>query len=277
MKIKLVTDCSANICENINEEISYVPLKIITDEKEYTDDCSLDTEKMLKELKSYKGRSRTACPSTVEWLESFDDADIVLGAALTSGLSGCYNSALIAVEEYYENNPTKKVYIHDSLTTGPELELLMERYDESIKKGLSFEEIVQDIKMYSARTHLTFSLESVDNFAKNGRVSPLVAKAVGIMGIRIIGIVSQEGTLEPLHKVRGEKKSILQIYETMLDYGFNGGKVRLSHTFNEPGAKALAEIIKADFPDCDIHITPNRGLCCYYAEEGSVLAGFEGE
>lgn len=46
MKTKLVTDCSANICGNIRCDISYVPLKIVTNEKEYIDTPELDVPLM---------------------------------------------------------------------------------------------------------------------------------------------------------------------------------------------------------------------------------------
>ena len=49
---------------------------------------------------------------------------------------------------------------------------------------------------------LIFVLQSLKNFANNGRVSPAVAKIAGIMGICIIGKASDVGTLEPIHKCR---------------------------------------------------------------------------
>lgn len=275
MKIKLVVDCSANICRNITRDISYVPLKIVTKEKEYIDTPDLDIAGMLRELKAYKGASGTACPSIQDWLDAFDGADIVYGVSLTSSLSGCYNSAVIAAQEYLERKPDAKVFILDSLSTGPELELLMEKYQELIAAGLTFEEVCEGIQKYSEHSHLVFSLGSLDNFAKNGRVSPVAAKAVGILGLRIVGKASDSGTLEPMHKCRGEKKAIQQLVNTMKELGYKGGKVRVSHTFNPDGAQAFADLVRQEFPACDLTIAPNRGLCCFYAEEGSILVGFE--
>lgn len=62
MKIKIVSDSSANICSHVTQPISYVPLRIVTDEKEYVDTIALDVPRMLQELKEYQGRSGTACP-----------------------------------------------------------------------------------------------------------------------------------------------------------------------------------------------------------------------
>ena len=104
--------------------------------------------------------------------------------------------------------PDRKVFILDSLSTGPELELLIEKYRELIDSGLTFDEIKATILEYSKQTHLLFSLESLSNFAKNGRVSPTLAKAANLFGIRIVGRASDEGELEPMHKCRGEKRAI---------------------------------------------------------------------
>ena len=275
MKIKLVTDCSANICANITQDISYVPLKIVTQNKEYIDTEDLNVPEMLKELQEYKGKSGTACPGVTEWLDAFGDADIVLGVSLTSNLSGCYNAAIIAAEEYMQAKPGAKVFILDSLTTGPELQLILEKYQELIDRQMAFEDICREINEYLTHTHLIFSLASVDNFAKNGRVNPMIAKAVGLLGLRIVGRASAEGTLEPMHKCRGEKKALQTLMTTMNELGYRGGKVRLSHSYNPAAADAFADMIRASYPNSDITICCNRGLCCYYAEEGSLLIGFE--
>ena len=275
MKIKLIADSSANSCGNVTMDISYVPLKIVTSEKEYVDTPELDVSQMLRELKAYKGKSHTSCPSVQDWFEAFDERDMIFGVSLTSNLSGCYNSSIIASQKYQEQRPDAKIFIMDSLSAGPELELILEKYQLLIGEGKSFEDICGEINNYGKHTHLVFSLESLDNFAKNGRVSPVIAKAAGLLGLRIVGKASDTGYLEPLHKCRGEKKALVQMLNTMKEMGYRGGKVRISHTFNSNAAEELAAMIRSEFPGSDISITCNRGLCCYYAEEGAVLVGFE--
>lgn len=275
MKIRLVADSSANIYPNHTPVVYAAPMKIVTSVKEYVDDDNLNVPEMLKELREYKGKSSTACPSANDWLETFEDADIVYGVSITSNLSGCYNAAMVAKAQYEESHPGRKVFILDTLSTGPEMQLLLEKYDELIKNGLSFDEVVSEIREYHKKTHLAFFLSSLDNFAKNGRVNPVVAKAIGVLGLRIVGKASDEGTLEPMHKVRGERKTLLQLFETMKDLGYKGGKVRLAHSYNVDTAESFKNIILASFPDADVSYTLNRGLCCYYAEEDGLLAGFE--
>lgn len=276
MSYKIAADSSANLLSFDGIPFSSVPLKIVTDEKEYVDDAALDTAAMLADLAAYKGKSGTSCPNVGEWVEAFGDADEVFAVAITSNLSGCYNAAVQAKAVYEEANPGKKVCCLDSLSVGPEMALIVEKLKELIDAGKKFEQIEAEIREYMKRTHLLFMLESVDNLAKNGRVNPLVAKAVGFLGIRIVGKASDVGTLQQLHKCRGEKKGLEKLIDEMREHGFKGGKVRIAHCLNESAAKALLELVKEKFADIEATIIPMTGLCSFYAERGSVMIGFEG-
>ncbi len=275
MKFTIVADSSANLPSLPGLAYSSVALKILAGEREYVDDANLDTGKMLEELSQYKGKTGTACPSVGEWVEAFGDGEGVFAIAITSGLSGSYNAAVQAKAVYEEQHPGRKVCCLDSLSTGPEMVLIAEKLAELIGAGLEFEEIEARIRAYMERTKLLFILESVDNLAKNGRVSTLVAKAVGILGIRIVGVASEVGTLEPLHKARGEKKGLAVSLKELAERGYAGGRVRIAHVHN----LRVAELLKAQllelYPNADIQIAPCGGLCCFYAEQGGVLVGFE--
>lgn len=107
------------------------------------------------------------------------------------------------------------------------------------------------------------------------RVSTALAVAASFFGIRIVGKASDKGELEPLHKCRGGKRAIGQLWECMLKSGYSGGKVRIRHSGNPNAADILAQQIKNSFPNADIKIGENRGLCSYYAEKGGIPIGFE--
>ena len=100
MKIKIVADSSANLytLDGPDFDFSPVPLKVLAGDREYVDDSRLDVPQMLKELKEYKGKSSTACPSVGDWLDAFGDADIVYGSAITSHLSGWPPSQRMSTE-----------------------------------------------------------------------------------------------------------------------------------------------------------------------------------
>ena len=275
MKFKIVSDSSSNIFSFPGVSFASVALKINTASAEYVDDENLDVAKMVHALQENKGKSGTSCPNVHDWLQAFDGADHIFAITITSNLSGSYASAQQAKAIYEENNPGAKVFVVDSLSTGPEMRLIMERIREWIEEKLPFELIKEKIQEYQKKTHLLFSLESLTNLARNGRVNPAVAKIAGVLGIRMVGCASEVGTLQPLHKCRGEKKALETIFKEMVERGFEGGRARIAHCFNPEAAASLKETILAAFPKSDIFIEPATALCSFYAEKGGLLVGFE--
>lgn len=275
MRIRIVADSSADLRTTKDRSLVSVPLKIMTDEKEYVDDENLSVEAMTEDLATYKGKSGSACPGVGEWLEAFGDAEWIFGITITSNLSGCYNSAMVAKETYESEHPECRVYIIDSLSTGPEMQIIVEKLQEYIDAGKDFDEICEAIETYRKKTFLLFCLKSLTNLANNGRVSPAVAKIAGILGIHVVGRASEEGTLEQKDKVRGEKKAILSLLKNMKEMGYRGGKVIIDHCLNETAALQLKELIKKEFANADIRIGKTGGLCSFYAERGGLLVGFE--
>lgn len=275
MERRIVADSSSNVTSLQDVPFANAPLKMIFGGREYVDNEMLDVPAFRAALAETKGKTTTSSPNIGDWLDAFDDADEVFAVALTSGISSGYDSALTAASLYESRRYDARIYVLDSRSTGPELELIVEEYARLIKQGHPFNEIVSQIEAYSHRTHLMFTLSTVNNFARNGRVNPLVAKMVGTLNVRIVGRASVLGELELMNKVRGCKASLKQVLVNMKEAGFAGGKVRLRHTANLEAARELAELIHVDYPACDIRIDENRGLCSYYAETGSVLVGFE--
>ena len=274
MNYKIICDSSSNL-RPAAAHLATVPLKIVTDKKEYTDDETLDVASMLLELESYKGRSGTSCPNVADWLEAFGEAQWVFAVAITSNLSGSYNAAVQAKQAYEEEHPDRRVCCLDTLSTGGEMVLIQEKLEQLIAQGLSFDEVEAAIREYMHHTHLGFMLERMDNLAKNGRVSPIVAKACGILNIRIVGCASDVGTLQPDHKCRGTKKALETIVKDMVEKGYRGGKVILDHVYNPDAAQALKEKILEKFPEADVRIGLCGGLCCFYAEQGGMIVGYE--
>ena len=210
-----------------------------------------------------------------EYLESFGDYNIVYVVTITSNLSGSYNSAKVASEQYMEMYPERKVYVFDSLSTGPEMVILAEKIVECVNKGMEFEELVKCVLDYHETIRLVYSLESLRNLVNNGRVPAAVAKIADVLSIRLIGIASDEGTLKPTGKARGEKKVPVELFEYMTSHGYVGGRVRISHCFNETAAKKVEETIRETYPQADIHIARANGLDCFYAELGGLLVAYE--
>ena len=276
MKFKIVTDSSADIKTLSDVSFDSVPLKIITSEREYIDDGSLDVCEMLSDLKNYSGRSHTSCPSSGEYLEAFGDAENIFCITITSNLSGSCNAANVAAKSYLADHPERNVWVIDSLSTGPECALVIEMIRDLILEGLDFDDIKERVADYNLNhTRLIFALESMRNLANNGRVSPIVAKMAGLLGIRAIGRASDVGTLEMICKSRGPHNAAKDIFANMKGDGYKGGRIKIHHANNPPAAELLVSVVREEYPDAKIDVGMAGGLCSFYAEQGGLLVGFE--
>ena len=124
-------------------------------------------------------------------------------------------------------------------------------------------------------THLLFSLESLANLARNGRVKPAVAAVARMLGIRVIGEASAAGELDVLCKTRGEHGALERIVLELKGHGYAGGKVHISHCGNPAAAERLKHMIETVFDGAQVDVGVCGGLCSYYAELGGLLVGYE--
>ena len=275
MTYKLVSDSSSNILAMEDPNFASVPMKVRA-EKEYIDNEQLDLAAMVEDLKAYKGKSGSACPSVGEWLEAFGDADMVFCTTMSKGLSGSYNSACEAGRIYMEENPGRQVHVFNDLTAGPQQAFLNEKVLELAAQGLDFETIRDRATEYNDHNHILFCLESMMNLARNGRVPMAVAKIAGMLGIRACGDV-KAGQITPVHKPRGAKKATETLVEMMKERGFyDGAQLRIAHCFGQTQAQDLADAVRKEFPNAKVKLEPTTALCSFYAEEGGLMIGFEG-
>lgn len=276
MSFKIVSDSSSNVFHVQGVNYATVPMKVVAGDMEFIDTPELDLQGMVDYLKGFKSKSGSSCPNVQEWLDAFEDADCIFGVTITKHLSGSYNAAQQAAQTYMEENPGKKVFIFDSLSTGPEMMMIVDKIKEGIEAGHDFETIKADVLEYHNHNHTLFCLKSMTNLARNGRVHPAVAKIAGMLSIRVAGDVTG-GHITDKHKPRGDKKATEVLVQMLKERGFyDGALLRIAHCYAENAAQALANAAKEEFPNIRVKMEPTTALCSFYAEEGGLIIGFEG-
>jgi len=275
MSYLIVSDSSSNLFKIEGENYKTVPLHIMIGDTDWADTADVDMDAFDEALYSFDGKTSSSCPSPDEWLESFGDAETVFCFTITHGLSGSYNGAMTARSMYEEHHPGRHVYVIDSLATGPKMVLMIEYLRDQLANGADPETAYNKTIEYRSNTGLLFTLQSIQMLAKAGRVSPFIAKAVGLLDMRMIGEANDEGKIDLVGKHRGYKKTLLGTFKQMLNLNYNGGKVVISHNRNEQAANDLAELIREKFGDVLIDIHRTGILCSYYAEKGGFIVGFE--
>lgn len=278
MKWNIVADSSIDLFELEtafeNIEFTTVPFSIGVGEKEYMDDSSLDIGELMSAMKECKIASCTACPSTGAWYEHFRKEGNVIAITITSNLSGSYNSACVAKNMVLEEQPDKKIVVIDSLSTGPEMVLILRKICGLITANKDFETIIKETQEHMKNTHVTFALSSFDNLVKNGRMNKVTGFIANKLGFLGIGIASERGTIEVKGVSRGRRKAIEAILNDMRLRGTYIKDVVISHCQNIEFAEQVKTAILTVWNDADVTIIPTRGLCSYYAEQGGLLIGF---
>ncbi len=276
MSYMIVSDSSSNLFRFADEEhYRTVPLHILLGDEDWADTPDVDLSGFDRAIDSFTGKTRSTCPSTDEWLGAFGDADTVFCFTISNGLSGSYNCAMAAKHVYEEKHPGRRVYVLDSLATGPRMVLMISYLKNLLDQGADPETAYEKTIEYRSHIPLLFTLESIKMLASAGRVSPLIAKAVGFLDIRMLGEASEVGTVRLVGKYRGYKSSILGTFKHMLKLNYHGGRVVISHNRNEQAANDLAGMIREKFGNVMIDIHRCTVLCSYYAEKGGIIVGFE--
>ena len=153
MKTRIVVDSAASLYALDGVDFACVPLKIITDDTEYIDDGTLDAVGMAQILRTYKGKTSTSCPNVSDWLAAYEGADEVYAITITGTLSGSCNAAQLAAEDYMQEHPGKRVFVLDSLSTGPEQQLLAEHLRDELEAGHDFDAVCEEMLRYKQTTH----------------------------------------------------------------------------------------------------------------------------
>ena len=279
MEWKIVVDTACDFREipNKAENVTYerVPFSLQIEDKVFVDTLDLDIDKMMEEMYASSEPARSACPSPEAYLAAYRGEKNVIVLTLTGGMSGSYNSAIIGEKMLKEENEDVNIHIIDTLSAGGENDLYLLKINELIKEGLSFDEVVSEMRKYQENSKLIFVLEKVDNLVKNGRLNKLAAAVVGLLNMRMVGEASDEGTLHLLHKVRGEKKAVSTVVDEMIKAGYKGGRVVVTHRNNEDICKKIQDKLREKFSNIEFMIVPTSGICSFYGEEGGMLLGYE--
>lgn len=275
MSIRIVSDSSSDLFDVEGVDYVTVPLKVMFGGVEYVDVPSTNTTEMMERLQLEKGPSTTSCPNLHDWLSAFEGYDEIFCTTISSGLSASYESCTLAKEQYEQAHPGVQIHIFDSKATGPVLQLIVRRLADGIRAGKPYAQIRDETIEYQKRTRILYALESFNNLARNGRVSIHVARIAGVLNIRCIGHATDQGTIEILHKTRGEKRTLEAMVREMGERGFTTGTAIIDHCLNEEGARKLGDFISTTYPGSEVIIGSCGVLCSYYADKGGIILGYE--
>ena len=139
----------------------------------------------------------------------------ILHIAFSSGLSGSYNSARIAGEELMEKYPDRKIIVLDSLAASLGQGMIVYLAQQQKEEGKSIDEVAQWVKDHRLNVVHAFTVDDLNHLYRGGRVSKTTAVVGGVLNIKPVLHVDNEGKLIPVGKERGRKKTLLALVDMM--------------------------------------------------------------
>ncbi|MBR1725025.1 MAG: DegV family protein [Ruminococcus sp.] len=181
--------------------------------------------------------------------EELEKGNDILYLAFSSGLSGSYNSSLIARDELLEKYPDAKIRIVDSLAASAGEGLMLIYTEQKKREGLSIDELAQWIEDNRLSFCHVFTVDDLKYLFRGGRVSRAAAIAGTMLGIKPVLHVDNEGRLIPQGKVRGRKQSIKKLGEMIRERcgDYENKVVAISQGDCMEDAKAAADMMKEIF------------------------------
>lgn len=273
MDINLVADS----CVDFNEEtkdIERIPFNIYIDEEEIVDK-DLDMNELISKMKNSKKHIKTSCPSPEDFINSFKKHKNTFAVAISSQLSGSYNSAILAMNIMKEKFPEHFVHIFDTKTAAAGESLVALKIKQLIEDNFSRSEIIENTEKYINKLRTLFILNSLDNLAKNGRITNFKAILANVLHIvPIMG--AEDGNIVLKERVRGRKKAFSRLVEMIGEYNvdFENTILGITHVNCLEKAEKLKNEIKSRYPFKAIKIFKASGLSTVYADDGGIVIAF---
>ncbi|MGE7941680.1 DegV family protein [Lysinibacillus xylanilyticus] len=259
--MKIFTDSGCDLPKSYYEEhnIELLPLRVELNNNDYDDVIAIDSKEIYDAIRQ-GARPKTSQVSPELFLKHFENLakneEEAIYIALSSELSGTYNTAVMIRNQVQEQYPSLKLAIIDTKCASLGFGLVVEEAVRLRDTGTPLEEIATKITALALQMEHLFTVEDLDYLAKGGRLSKTSAFLGGLLSIKPILNV-EDGKLVPIEKSRGRKKAIARMLELMQERGGNFSEkvVGISHSDDEDFANDVKATIQERFSPKAIQVT----------------------
>jgi len=219
MKIKIVTDSGCDISQELAKEkgIRILPLKTLLGGEEFLDGVTINTTEFYEKLIETDEFPKTSQVAPFEYEEAFreelENSDHILCLAISSKVSGCYQSALIAAEEF-----PGRVTVIDSKSVSLGARNFVEYAISLVNSGMELNDIVKDLEEKKEKLIVVALLDTLEYLKKGGRISAAAALAGSVLSIKPV-IALKDGEIVVLGKARGSKNANNLLTQCVAEYG----------------------------------------------------------
>ena len=250
-KIALLVDSGIDIPKKTREQYNMysVSLKIIYQEREYSDGVDISAEEVYSRLS--EEIPKTSLPSTEEILQKFDEIksdgyEKVLIVTLSSGLSGTFNLISMLAKEY-EGLEIAVIDTRNISIGGGFNAIQAAKY---IEQGMEFDELKERVQKEITNSKVFFCIDTLEYLQKGGRIGLVMSTLGTVLNLKPIISCNEEGVYYNVAKVRGRKKSLEKMKELAVEFAEKGKRynVALLNGYAKEEAEHMKEDLKKALP-----------------------------
>lgn len=260
--MQIVTDSGFDLSpeQKQGENLHTLPLKLTLDGVTYRSGVDIQPEDFYRLLEDANSLPITSTPSPGEFQEIYDEVvkedPEILSIHISSGLSGTFNSAVIAAKQALG----AKVTLVDTRSLSIEMGWQVEAAIRAVKAKWPIKKITELLDAVREKSEVIFTLPDLTYLIHGGRISHLKGLLASLLGIKpLIGVNKDDGKYYDRGKSRTFKRAIQAIPAYIAEKFGEGAFLRLQigHAGNPEGAQMLREALEKMFkcewlPDCSI-------------------------
>lgn len=274
MSVKIVIDSTVDLVPEVKSKMTVVPLSIRFGENEYLDGATITPKKFYEMLENSEELPTTSQPTPAAfedvYRELVEEGHEVLVITIASKLSGTYQSATIAADEF-----PGKVFVFDSRTAAIASGVLAEYALQLAEQGMGAEEILNELIEKRSKVGLYAIVDTLEYLKKGGRLNAAVAVVGGMLNLKPL-ICVEEGVIKTLGTARGMKKAYAMLSELSSSsgvdqekpilLGYTGQSDEQLRTYMEGSTEIWGEDPKVSIvgPTIGVHAGPGAVAVAYF-------------
>lgn len=278
MTFQIITDSTADLSRAYLEEhqITVLGMTVTIGNESYETigESPISNDILLNAMKNGE-QVQTSQINSGQFLEVFkkfaEKGEEVLYLAFSSGLSGTYQSALIAQEMILENNPNAKITVVDTLAAASGEGFLVEEVVKLRDSGKSLSSTLEILSVLIKRMTSLIMVDDLHHLARGGRIPKAVALVGTMANIKPLLDVDSQGKLRQLTKVRGKKKAFNHmIAETLSNIDENYPRIIVGYSGAEETAREIRASLLEKGTVKEIDVRPLSPTIVTHTGEGTI-------
>lgn len=226
MALKIITDSASDTPKWVikDYDLHVIPTPVVIDEIDYFDGKTIQPEEFYDILRSGKD-IKTYHINAQMFYDNFEPyaqkGDEVIYICFSTGIAGTYNAANLAKTELLEKYSDFDLTIIDSKCASEGFGLATLYALMMQRNGATKQEIIDGIIWHCEHMEMVFTVSTLEYLFKGGRLSRTSAIAGGLLDIKPIIHVNDDGALESIEKIRGRNKSLKRLIDIVGERGKN--------------------------------------------------------